>query len=68
MAESIQSLGRGAGVARDARAPMYVDLLRHVFERTGWDDRRFRVYRCSIAYPLYGSQVAIAFDVPPPPG
>ncbi len=67
MAESIQPLGRGAGVARDARAPLYADLLRHVFERTGWEDGKFRVYRCSIAYPLYGSQVAIAFDAPSPP-
>jgi hypothetical protein len=67
MAESIQSLGKGAGVARDARAPKYVDMLRHVFERMGWDDQEFRVYRCSIAYPLYGSQVAVAFEAPPPP-
>lgn len=67
MAESIQFLGMGAGVARDARAPRYADLLRHVFERTGWDDRQFRVYRCSIAYPLYGSQVVVAFEAPPPP-
>jgi hypothetical protein len=67
MAESIQSLGRGAMVARDAKAPRYVDMLRHVFEHTGWDERQFRVYRCSIAYPLYGSQVVVAFDAPPPP-
>jgi hypothetical protein len=66
MAESIQSLGRGAMVARDAKAPRYVDMLRHVFERTGWDERQFRVYRCTIAYPLYGSQVVFAFDASPP--
>ena len=30
----------------------------------GWDDRAFRGYRCAIDYPVYGSQVSLAFDPP----
>jgi hypothetical protein len=60
--ESVQSLGWGREKARHARIPHYVDLLEHVFERLGWDDDRFRGYRCEIDYPVYGSQVALAFD------
>jgi hypothetical protein len=64
MMESIQHLGRGTGAARDAALPQHVQLLRHVFTSMGWDDSRFRGYRCSIDYPVYGSQVSMAFDPP----
>ena len=60
--ESVQTLGWGGDKARHAVIPHYADLLRHVFERLGWDDARFRGYRCEIDYPIYGSQVAFAFD------
>jgi hypothetical protein len=62
--ESIQHLGRGTGAARDASLPRHVQLLRHVFTSMGWDDSKFRGYRCSIDYPVYGSQVSMAFDPP----
>ncbi|MCP3906367.1 MAG: hypothetical protein GY715_22330 [Planctomycetes bacterium] len=67
MIETVQHLGRGAGTMRDARIPRYVELLRHVFDRMGFDDQAFRAYRVRIDYPLYGSQVAVTFDPPPPP-
>ena len=62
--ESIQSLGRGTASLRARAAPRYVELLRHVFERTGWDPTRFSAWRCQIDYPLYGCQVVAAFDPP----
>jgi hypothetical protein len=65
--ESIQPLGRGAASGRAARVPKYVQLLRHVFGELGWQDHEFRGYRCSIDYPVYGSQIVMTFDPPEPP-
>ncbi len=62
--ESIQLLGPGVGAARHADAPHHVRLLRHAFASLGWDERSFRGYRCSIDYPVYGSQVSMAFEPP----
>jgi len=68
VAETIQRLGTGAATGRNAQVPGYAEMLRHVFGKLGWDDRAFRGYRCAIDYPIYGTQVAMAFDPPPPPG
>jgi hypothetical protein len=67
LSESIQSLGRGAAQWRDTSVPNYVELLRYVFDQLKWDAESFRGYRCAIDYPVYGSQVAMAFTPPPPP-
>lgn len=67
MAESVRALGRGAAVARSTEVPRYVEMLRYAFGRLGWDDSAFRVHRCAITYPLYGTQVAMTFDPPAPP-
>ena len=65
--ESVGLLGRGSAKFRVGEVPNYVDLIRHVFDRMGWNDEDFRGYRCRIDYPIYGSQVVMAFDPPPPP-
>jgi hypothetical protein len=64
MVETISMLGRGTAMLRHARVPRYVELLRHVFTSMGWDEAAFRGYRCTIDYPVYGSQVTMAFDPP----
>jgi hypothetical protein len=64
MMESVQSLGQGVVRHRVAEIPQYVSMVRHVFEKMGWNDQTFRGYRCRIDYPLYGSQVVMAFDPP----
>lgn len=61
MLESIQSLGRGPAQLRSARSPAYAPLLRMVCERLKYDLGAFRSYRCAIEYPVYGSQVSMAF-------
>ena len=33
-------------------APRYEDLVRHGFERAGWDPAAFRGYRCTMSYPV----------------
>ena len=64
LVETIHGLGAGTAPLRVAQIPRYVDLLRHVFERMGWDEEGFRTYRCQVEYPVYGSQVVMAFDPP----
>lgn len=62
LAESIQPLGRGISKFRSAEVPWYSELLRLVCEKLGWDGETLRGFRCRIDYPIYGSQVAMAFD------
>jgi hypothetical protein len=62
--ETVQPLGVGTTRFRTAAVPIYADLLRTVCEKLRWNGEEFRGYRCRIEYPIYGSQVAIAFDPP----
>lgn len=62
--ETIRPLGRGIAKFRTTDAPRYSELLQHVCGTLGWDGERFRGFRCRIDYPLYGSQVVMAFDAP----
>jgi hypothetical protein len=60
--ESVETLGPGQ--VRLAEAPRYGELVRHVHGRLGWDLSQFRHYRVRIEYPVYGSQVVLAFRAP----
>ena len=68
LSESVQLLGRGLARCRTAEIPRYVEMLRRVCEALRWDGERFRAYRCRIEYPIYGSQVVMAFEAPQEPG
>jgi hypothetical protein len=59
--EGIEPLGMGLSRFRSPHVPRYQELIRHVFERTGFQAPRFRGYRCRIDYPVYGSQVVMLF-------
>jgi hypothetical protein len=63
--QSIQPLGQGIAKFRAAETPSYVEMLRHVCRQRQWDGDDLRGYRCRIEYPIYGSEVVIAFDLPP---
>ena len=65
--ESVEPLGLGMSRFRSADVPRYSELLRTVCDAMSWDERRFRGYRCRINYPVYGSQVAMMFDLPRAP-
>lgn len=62
LAETITKLGSGVDRYRISEAPWYVELLKEVCTRMGWDDAKMRGFRTRIEYPLYGSQIAIAYD------
>lgn len=62
LVESIQIISEsGVDSLRIAGFPRYLELLRRVFASTGWDEHEFRTYRARVEYPIYGSQVTVAF-------
>lgn len=61
MLEGVEPLGEGLARARSTDVPRYSEMIRHVFDSVTWDPREFRGYRVRIDYPLYGSQVTVAF-------
>ncbi|MBN2446859.1 MAG: hypothetical protein JXO22_09045 [Phycisphaerae bacterium] len=65
--ETVSYLGRGASVLQTQDFPRYTELARHVFDRLGWNDEAFDVYRCRIEYPVVPSTVMIYFDLPEQP-
>lgn len=60
--ESMQSLGTGVSHFRIAEVPHYVDILRDVCNKRGWNPDAFRCYRCHSQYPVYGSQYQFIID------
>jgi len=62
--ETLQPLGIGIAKFRAAEAPGYQDMLRYVCEQRGWDTAKLRGFRCKIEYPVYSSQIVMAFDLP----
>ncbi|GAA0752819.1 hypothetical protein LRH25_26065 [Ideonella azotifigens] len=40
------------------------ELIRQACEAVGWDAERLRGYRCKVRYPIYGSQIGMAFSLP----
>jgi hypothetical protein len=64
VAETIQPLGRGISKWRASEVPQHVEIVHHVLDKIGWDGERFRGYRCKVQYPIYGSQLYLAFAAP----
>lgn len=64
MLESVEALGTGLSRFRSSDVPRYAELIAEACGAMKWDGRSFRGYRCRIDYPVYGSQVAMLFDMP----
>jgi hypothetical protein len=64
MSESIDLLGNGLSRAEIAENPRYLELVERVHSARGWNPADFRGFRTRIEYPLYGSQIVMAFDAP----
>ncbi len=67
MLETVQLIGRDDISLRMPEFPRYPQLVRHVFDRMGWERHRYRGYRCRVDYPIFGSEVILGFDRPAPP-
>jgi hypothetical protein len=65
--ESIQDMGTQMQRFRTKEVGRYVEMVRFVCRKLGWDSNRFRGYRCRVDYPVYGTQVNMIFQ-PPAPG
>jgi hypothetical protein len=65
--DTVHPIVSGVDGARTAEVPRYREMLGHVFDRMAWDPSRFRGFRCRVEYPIYGTQVCMAFDPPAPP-
>ena len=61
--EQVQPLGTGPDAFRLPEFPRYAELVRGVCERAGWDASRLRGYRCKVRYPIYGTQIGLAFPL-----
>ncbi len=62
--EELSLLGAGLDRTPIAELPRYSELLDHVHATLGWDPRAFRGYRVRSEYPVYGSQITLAFRPP----
>lgn len=59
--ESVQSLGTGPEAFRIPEFARYPELVRSLCATLGWDAGKLRGYRCKVRYPIYGSQINLAF-------
>jgi hypothetical protein len=64
LVETVQFLGRGPDAFRLPEFTAYPELIRHACAARGWDAEKLRGYRAKIRYPLYGSQIGLAFRLP----
>jgi len=62
--EAIELIEQGPRGTRVGSIPNYPELLRDVCCKLDWDIDSFRVYRCRVQYPVYGSQVCMVFYPP----
>jgi hypothetical protein len=62
LVESLKPLGQSLSMLRLAEVPGYQDLLSMTFDKLGLDRSKLKGFRTRIDYPLYGSQVTVAFD------
>lgn len=56
--EQMEDLGQPA-VGQITQVPLHREMLTHTFEKLGWNARKFRGYRASIAYPVIASTVVL---------
>jgi hypothetical protein len=61
MLECFIPLGTGLSRARSSAAAQYPDLLSRSIRALDRAPEEFRIHRCSIEYPLYGSQISALF-------
>lgn len=56
--------GVGVNVLQTPVAHRYVEVLRHVCSRLGWDPECFNAYRCEVEYPVLHALMCVNFPAP----
>ncbi len=62
--EPLEFLGCGTGVARTSDVQGYLELLRWVFDRLGWDASEFELHRARFPFPPVPSSVMVRHPLP----
>ena len=62
LSESVEPLGRDFSRFTLDAVPRYADMLAHLAGRHGWEPGRFRGWRVTMRYPVYGWQVCQSFQ------
>ncbi|HQY87182.1 MAG TPA: hypothetical protein PK402_00895, partial [Tepidisphaeraceae bacterium] len=62
LSEAVTPLGEGLQRTRTAAIPFYSSLLEGVCTKLNWQSDEFKGWRSRIDYPIYGSQVVMAWD------
>jgi hypothetical protein len=67
VSERVQHLGRGLSRIHTAEAANYSEMVRYVFERTGWNAADFDVFRVRMPYAPLATSVMVENDLLPSP-
>lgn len=60
--ERVVELGRGIDALHSPEVPRYADMAAYIFEKSGFDHRQYRVFRCRVEYPVLQTCVRIVFN------
>jgi hypothetical protein len=61
---SIHDLGGRLDGFRMNEVGRYVEMIRYICDRLGWDATAFHGYRCRVDYPVYGTQMNMVLAPP----
>ncbi len=62
--ESVRAIGTDVSRFRTKEFARYVDMVRFVRQKLGWDSDGFRGYRCRLEHPVYAKEVTMVFEPP----
>ncbi len=62
-----RSHGLGLTAIESMQTQNYGRLVEHALRALGLPRQEMRGFRCEMAYPVYGTQVSLRFDLPPAP-
>jgi len=65
--ESLQDLGLGALPLATPEVRRYTQMVRAMFERTGWKPAEFHAFRMKIVYPVCPSALVLRYALPEAP-
>lgn len=68
MAEKAETVGRGLGAAPIPGVAEYPSIMRHAFDRLGWDPAEHVLHRVRIDFPVLATAVVLEIDLPAAPG
>lgn len=64
LSEKLQDLGKGPLPLATPDVPKYNQMIRRMFDRTGWHPNEFRGFRMRIAYPPCPTAVVLRYPLP----